>query len=83
MERRWDGVEPSASGAQVRISTLRKSGVVVVKVTNSSPSGAGERGHGLALANVRDRLLLLHDVQARFHTVFKDGIFQVRLEIPV
>ncbi len=77
------GVEPSASGAQVKISTARKSGVVVIKVTNSSPSGVGERGHGLALANVRDRLLLLHDVQARFQTVFKDGIFQVRLEIPV
>ncbi len=76
------GVEPSANGAQIRISTQRKSGVVVIKVTNSSPSGVGERGHGLALANVRERLLLLHDVQARFQTVFKDGIFQVRLEIP-
>ncbi|MES2361730.1 MAG: histidine kinase [Pseudomonadota bacterium] len=76
------GVEPSAAGAQVKISTLRRGSVVVVKVTNSSPAGVGERGHGLALANVRDRLLLLHDVQARFQTVFKDGVFQVRLEIP-
>jgi two-component system sensor histidine kinase AlgZ len=76
------GVEPSASGAQVKISTLRRGSVVVVKVTNSTPAGVGERGNGLALANVRDRLLLLHDVQARFKTVFKDGIFQVRLEIP-
>ena len=56
--------------------------MVVVKVTNSSPAGVGERGHGLALANVRERLFLLHDVQAQFRTVFKDGLFQVRLEIP-
>ncbi|MFC6284523.1 MULTISPECIES: sensor histidine kinase [Polaromonas] len=76
------GVEPSATGAQVKISTVRRGNVVVVKVTNSSPAGVGERGHGLALANVRDRLLLLHDVQARFQTVFKDGVFQVRLEVP-
>ncbi len=76
------GVEPSAAGAQLKISTLRRGSVVVVKVTNSTPAGVGERGHGLALANVRDRLLLLHDVQARFQTVFKDGVFQVRLEIP-
>ncbi len=76
------GVEPSASGAQVRISTQRKGSVVVVKVTNSTPAGVGERGHGLALENVRERLLLLHDVQSRFQTVFKDDVFQVRLEIP-
>jgi two-component system sensor histidine kinase AlgZ len=77
------GVEPSAAGAQVKISTARRSGMVVIKVTNSSPAGVGERGHGLALANVRERLALLHDVQAQFKTVFRDGMFQVRLEIPL
>ena len=76
------GVEPSANGARVKISTQKRGGVVVVKVTNTTPSGVGERGNGLALANVRERLILLHDVQARFQTVFNDGIFQVRLEIP-
>ena len=76
------GVEPSATGAQVKISTLRRGSVVVIKVTNSTPAGTGERGNGLALANVRERLLLLHDLQSRFQTVFKDGVFQVRLEIP-
>ncbi len=76
------GVEPSSTGAQLKISTLRRGSTVVVKVTNSSPAGVGERGHGLALANVRERLFLLHDVQAQFRTAFKDGLFQVRLEIP-
>jgi two-component system sensor histidine kinase AlgZ len=76
------GVEPSASGAQLKISTLRRGSMVVVKVTNSTPAGVGERGHGLALANVRERLHLLHDVQAQFRVVFKDGVFQVRLEVP-
>ncbi len=77
------GVEPSAAGAQVKISTERRGSTVVVKVTNTTPAGVGSRGHGLALANVRERLLLLHDVQARFQTVYKDGVFQVRLELPV
>ena len=77
------GVEPSAAGAQVKISTTRRGGLVVLKVTNSTPAGVGERGHGLALANVRERLALLHDVQAQFKTVFKDGVFQVRMEIPL
>ena len=77
------GVEPSASGAELKISTLRRGSTVVIKVTNSAPAGAGQPGHGLALANVRERLFLLHDVQAQFKTAFKDGLFQVRLEIPL
>ena len=75
------GVEPSASGAEVKISTRRRGGTVVIKVTNSVPAGSGSPGQGLALANVRERLFLLHDVQAQFSTAFKDGVFQVRLEV--
>ncbi len=76
------GVEPSASGAQLKISTMRRGSTVVVKVTNTTPAGVGPSGHGLALDNVRERLLLLHDVQARFQTTYEGGVFQVRLEIP-
>ena len=77
------GVEPSAEGAQIRISTQRRGSTVVIKVTNTVPAGAGERGNGVALRNVRDRLSLLHDVQGHFKSGLKDGIFQVRIEVPV
>ena len=77
------GVEPSAKGARIVISTARRGSKVVIKVTNTTPAGVGTPGNGLALANVRDRLYLLHDVQARFQTVFKSGVFQVRLEVPI
>lgn len=76
------GVEPSPSGAQVRISTQRRGSTVVIKVTNTVPAGPGPQGHGVALGNVRDRLRLLHDVQCSFHTVNKDGLYQVRMEVP-
>lgn len=77
------GVEPSTEGAEVRISTRCRGSVVVIKVTNTVPAGQGERGHGLALLNVRDRLALLHDVHGHFRCGFKDGIYQVRLELPL
>jgi hypothetical protein len=35
------GVEPSATGATVRISTQRRGSVVLIKVTNTVPAGAG------------------------------------------
>jgi len=76
------GVEPSASGAQIRISTQRRGSTVVIKVTNTVPAGQGRRGHGLALDNVRNRLSLLHDVQAQFRTALKDEVYQARIEVP-
>ncbi|WP_294768498.1 histidine kinase [uncultured Rhodoferax sp.] len=76
------GVEPSASGAAVRVSTQRRGTMVVVKVSNTVPAGQGSEGHGLALRNVQDRLALLHDVQAQFRYGLKDGVYQVRMEFP-
>jgi two-component system, LytTR family, sensor histidine kinase AlgZ len=76
------GVEPSAQGAEVRISTERRKGTVVIKVANTVPGGQGEPGQGVAQANVRDRLHLLHDVHGVFHAGLRGGIYQVRLEVP-
>jgi two-component system sensor histidine kinase AlgZ len=76
------GVEPSDAGAQVKVSTQRRGGTVVIKVTNTVPSGQGRPGHGVAQGNVRDRLRLLHDVECEFQAGLKDGIYQVRMEVP-
>jgi two-component system sensor histidine kinase AlgZ len=77
------GVEPSDTGAEIRISTQRRGATAVIKVTNTVPAGQGPRGHGLALANVRDRLSLLHDLQGTFRTALVDGVYQVRIEVPL
>lgn len=76
------GVEPSPTGADVKVSTQKRGSVVVIKVTNTVPSGQGRPGHGVAQDNVRDRLRLLHDVQAQFQTALIDGLYQVRMEVP-
>ncbi len=62
---------PARQAPRIRIRTERRGGMAVIKVINSLPPlrWADEplpRGHGIALANVRDRLRLLHDVQAQF-----------------
>lgn len=77
------GVEPSLQGADVRITARRDGDRVVLKVTNTVPGGRGQTGHGMALDNVRQRLLLLHDVHARFEWACQDGVFQVRMEWPL
>jgi two-component system sensor histidine kinase AlgZ len=76
------GVEPSPTGADVKVTTQRRGGTVVIRVTNTVPGGQGRPGHGVAQENVRDRLRLLHDVQAQFQTALIDGLYQVRMEVP-
>jgi two-component system sensor histidine kinase AlgZ len=76
------GVEPSPSGADVHISTQRRGDRVVIKVSNSMPGGAGPAGTGLALANVGERLALLHDLNASLRHGVVGGVFQVRMEVP-
>ena len=76
------GVEPSAEGAQLRILTERRGSRVLIKVINTVPAGQGASGSGLALNNVRERLRLLHDVECQFQSTLKNGIFQVRIEVP-
>ncbi|MDD5028135.1 MAG: histidine kinase [Rhodoferax sp.] len=79
------GVEPSAGGARIRVSTQRRGSVAVIKVSNTVDDGGAlaPPGHGLALANVAERLALLHDVQGQFRAGLKDGVFQVRIEVPL
>ncbi|MBV5299609.1 MAG: histidine kinase [Rhodoferax sp.] len=79
------GVEPAASGARIKISTQRRGAMVVIKVSNTvAPILANPApGHGLALNNVRERLSLLHDVQGGFQSGLRNGIFQVRIELPI
>ncbi len=77
------GVEPSDTGADIKITTERRGSVVVIKVTNTVPAGQGETGQGVALHNVRERLSLLHDVQGQFKSGLKNGVYQVRMEVPV
>ncbi len=77
------GVEPSATGAQLRVSTLRRGQMVVVEITNTVPAGQGPPGHGIALANVRDRLRLLHDMEGGFRTSLEDHVYRARIEVPM
>jgi two-component system, LytTR family, sensor histidine kinase AlgZ len=76
------GVEPSASGAEIKISTQRRGSTVVIKITNTAPGGQGQAGNGLALKNAQERLALLHDVQCSFRCTWEGGVYQVRIEVP-
>lgn len=76
------GVEPNESGADIEIITRKRAGMVLIRISNSLSGEKSKPGHGLALDNTRQRLILMHDVQSHFTAREQDGKFVVSIEVP-
>lgn len=80
------GVEPAARGGKVLVRTRVRRGMAEVEVINTLPDeaeGTGEAGAGIALANVRERLHLMHDLAATLDTKVEDGRWHARIAVPL
>jgi two-component system sensor histidine kinase AlgZ len=78
------GVEPCEQGACISIEAFRDDGLLVLFVRNPlPPQPAGKRGNGLALANLRERLALHYDGQARLRAYESEGEFVAQVQLPV
>lgn len=79
------GVEPSPDGGSLELSTRLRRGRVEITIVNSlAPASARSTpGHGMALRNVRERLSLLHDLQAEFSAGSHQGRYRVRIILPL
>jgi len=79
------GVEPDPQGGRLRIRTYQRDSMACIDIDNTVPSGptTPSAGHGIALANVRDRLRLLHDVHGRFDARPQGKGYRVHIELPM
>ena len=77
------GVEPAPEGGQIRVRTQVRRGQAVVRIDNTLHGPASRPGAGMALRNVRERLALMHDVQAHFEARTDGDVFRVRLAVPL
>jgi two-component system sensor histidine kinase AlgZ len=77
------GVEPSRDGGRVLIRAAVRNGQAVLLVSNPLSDEPSRPGSGMALANVRERLRLLHDVGAQCDTWCDDGQFHARIVVPL
>lgn len=75
------GVEPNEAGGELLVRTRLHNGEVELLVRNSLDAPA-PGGHGMALANVRERLHLLHDVAARLDIDAQARHFSVCVIVP-
>ncbi len=81
------GVECDPAGGRLRIRTRARGGQVVLTIVNTLPhddSSAMRRpGTGMALANVRERLHLMHDVASEFDAGPEADVWRVRIVVPL
>ena len=80
------GVEPNPQGGKLQVRTERRAGEALIQIINTLPPRSDvphSKGHGIALANVKDRLSLLHDLQGSFNARERDGLYVVRLSVPL
>jgi two-component system, LytTR family, sensor histidine kinase AlgZ len=85
------GVEPAARPEPIDVSVQADGRVLVIRVENALPPAdqtgpvhaASRPGSQTALTNIRERLMLLHDLEASLETRAARGRFVAELRLPL
>ncbi|AAZ96183.1 two-component system sensor ATPase [Thiobacillus denitrificans ATCC 25259] len=79
----YHGIEPLADGGEISLNLYRSADKVHVVVRNPIASdGSHHRGNRIALANIRERLLLHFDLDAQLKLKPLGSVYQVHIVIP-
>jgi two-component system sensor histidine kinase AlgZ len=79
----YHGVEPGTEPAEVRVRIERRGNRVLASIENPYLEAEVQRaGNRMALANIRERLQLFFDAEARIATLATGGRYRVEIEIP-
>lgn len=78
----YHGIEPLGGVGEIGIRLARKQDRVEVELTNPCGGDAHSGGNQMALANIRERLLLFFDLEATLETQAAPDHYLVRIELP-
>jgi two-component system sensor histidine kinase AlgZ len=80
----YHGVEPSEQGGTVLVSVERHSDELRIVISNPITVGQSQHavGNQIALANIRERLALYYDLEARLETEVGNNRYDVRITLP-
>ena len=79
----YHGVEPGTAPGRVAVRVERRGARVYARVENPYVEAHAHRaGNRMALANIRERLQLFFDAEARLDTRVEDGRYVVEVEVP-
>ena len=79
----YHGIEPAADGGLLEVSVERRGEELIIVITNPT---AGQSQHAagnhMALANIRERLALYYDLEARLDILAGADRYEVRITLP-
>jgi two-component system sensor histidine kinase AlgZ len=79
----YHGIEPSETPGTVEVRLARAKDRVLIELSNPYDAKQSQsRGNQMALANIRERLMLFFDLEARLETRQADGRYVVNIELP-
>ena len=79
----YHGIEPAEQPAEITVRFARRGGLLLIELANPYVAGASDHvGNQMALANIRERLMLFYDLEARLETNAGDGRYVVSMLIP-
>ena len=79
----YHGVEPATGPADVVVRIERRGDRILARIENPLVEGAQQRaGNHMALENIRERLALFFDAEARIETRVDGGRYRVEIEMP-
>ncbi|MBX9849005.1 MAG: histidine kinase [Rhodocyclaceae bacterium] len=78
----YHGVEPADGGATITVNISAEGPRIRIMITNPTHSVGHQSGNQMALANIRERLMLFYDLEARLETHETHGRHEVLIELP-
>ncbi len=79
----YHGIEPQPAGGEISLNIYRSSDKVHIVVRNPIAAESGHhKGNRIALANIRERLLLHFDLDAQLKLEPMGAVYQVHIVIP-
>lgn len=79
----YHGIEPAAAGGVVRIAIAQHGEELAIAIANPlTPGAVHAAGNQMALANIRERLNLYYDLEARLEIETTATTYEVRIALP-
>ncbi len=79
----YHGIEPRPEGGVITIQLTKRGAELMIEIANpASPDNSHQRGNQMAVANIRERLSLYYDLEARLEIDSNPQRYLVRIILP-
>lgn len=79
----YHGIEPAEAPATIAVNISVQNSRIRIMLSNPTHTSPHNHGNQMALANIRERLLLFYDLEARLEARESNGRYEVVIELPL